>query len=130
MVGFCLEKCEYLQNIYWCGSYTFFAWLEDNYDMNDVTHHSFFCRGFFEKLIELRWVKSSSLGLSLGFLESLDEFVLLVQFWWLDKPIQFKMIQRSSFYGLKVQFVWGTLVRMSLKFIIVGLKSIVQQWFA
>lgn len=28
--------------------------------------------------------------LSLGFLESSDEFVLLVQFWWLDKPVQLK----------------------------------------
>ena len=134
MVGFCLEKCGYLQNIYRCASYTFFAWFEDNYDMNDVTHHSSFVGAFFLKnlLIGLRWVKSNSLVLSLGFLGSSDEFVLLVEFWWLDKPVQFKIIQRSSFYGLKVQFVWGTLVQMSVKFIIFGfeqklLKSIVQQ---
>ena len=82
----------------------------------------FFCRGFFLKnvLIGLRWVKSNSLALSLGsFFGSSDEFVLLLQFWWLDKPVQFKMIQRC-FYGLKVQFVWGTLVQMILKFIIFG----------
>ena len=102
MVGFCLEKCGYLQNIYRCGSYTFFAWFEDNYDMNDVTHHSSFVGAFFEKLTyRITLSKIEFIGSKFGIFREFGwvcstSSVLVVR--------QTCTIKRSSFYGLKILF--------------------------